>query len=374
MRKAFHRTSSTEPYFPIPYHAVDTDQQPSFALGLMGGGSWGAFTAGVLHVLVPVLETIGRIKTISGTSAGALNAVLLAGGINDSGANEGVRRVNDLWRRIQNGGALTADAHYFYDWMLPPKDRWPNLPQSAFSVMALAQVFNPLASTGTTHMISALVDKLTPDWKSVQSGRVSVHINTIREHIRTKHQEHIILTGKDITPHGVGASAALSELGFHQILDKADPIERLKELQYHYFDGGYIENPPLEPLRTADVTDLIVIKTHDHNQKDAPPQRGAKLYHEEIHTDVAGLALDDANRLNIHAIEIEMADGEIHGWNLNDTSKLNTSPQFITALHEAGQKAAHKWLAKNFGSLGNESSYRPHSSAVAKLVASGFNY
>jgi NTE family protein len=55
------------------------------ALALQGGGSHGAFTWGVLDRLLaePSLEIVG----ISGTSAGAMNAGLLADGLRRGGAS-----------------------------------------------------------------------------------------------------------------------------------------------------------------------------------------------------------------------------------------------------------------------------------------------
>ena len=53
-------------------------------LALQGGGSHGAFTWGVLDRLLE--EPWLRIDGISGTSAGAMNAVVLAGGFTAGGA------------------------------------------------------------------------------------------------------------------------------------------------------------------------------------------------------------------------------------------------------------------------------------------------
>src|SRR5436190_21987102 len=74
------------------------------SLALQGGGAHGAYTWGVLDQL---LED-GRIAIdgISGTSAGAVNAVMLADGLAQGGPDEAQRRLADFWRAASFGGNL----------------------------------------------------------------------------------------------------------------------------------------------------------------------------------------------------------------------------------------------------------------------------
>ena len=73
-------------------------------LALQGGGAHGAFTWGVLDHL---LED-GRleIEGITGASAGAINAVLLADGLARGGREEARKRLADFWRAASLGGGL----------------------------------------------------------------------------------------------------------------------------------------------------------------------------------------------------------------------------------------------------------------------------
>src|SRR5437899_3409761 len=73
-------------------------------LALQGGGSHGAFTWGVLDQL---LED-GRLsfEGISGTSAGAVNAVMLADGLARGGPEEARKRLAQFWRAASIGGQL----------------------------------------------------------------------------------------------------------------------------------------------------------------------------------------------------------------------------------------------------------------------------
>src|SRR5438105_2002324 len=73
-------------------------------LALQGGGAHGAFTWGVLdHLLEDGRFTISGI---SGTSAGAMNAVMLADGLARGGPEEARKRLADFWRAASLDGKL----------------------------------------------------------------------------------------------------------------------------------------------------------------------------------------------------------------------------------------------------------------------------
>jgi NTE family protein len=73
-------------------------ERRKIALALQGGGAHGAFTWGVLDHLLqePELDIIG----VTGTSAGAMNAVVLADGLLRGGAEEARRRLRMFWESV----------------------------------------------------------------------------------------------------------------------------------------------------------------------------------------------------------------------------------------------------------------------------------
>src|SRR6202165_6219188 len=73
-------------------------------LGLQGGASHGAFTWGVLDRLLE--EPWIRIEAISGTSAGAMNAAVLADGWSEGGADGARAALDAYWRRVSRAGAF----------------------------------------------------------------------------------------------------------------------------------------------------------------------------------------------------------------------------------------------------------------------------
>src|ERR1700756_2887388 len=73
-------------------------------LALQGGGAHGAFTWGVLDSLLaaPRIE----IEGISGASAGAINAIVLADGLRRGGPPVARERLAEIWRAVSSNGAL----------------------------------------------------------------------------------------------------------------------------------------------------------------------------------------------------------------------------------------------------------------------------
>src|SRR5258706_11069483 len=67
-------------------------------LALQGGGSHGAFTWGVLDRLLEESRIV--IDGISGASAGAMNAVVYADGLLDSGVDGAKTALHDFWKAV----------------------------------------------------------------------------------------------------------------------------------------------------------------------------------------------------------------------------------------------------------------------------------
>src|SRR5262245_28208669 len=82
-------------------------------LALQGGGSHGAFTWGVLDRLLE--EPWLQIAGISGTSAGAMNAAVLADGWTEGG-REGARAALDAyWKRVSRAAVFSPLQRTPYD-------------------------------------------------------------------------------------------------------------------------------------------------------------------------------------------------------------------------------------------------------------------
>ncbi|HEX5464740.1 MAG TPA: patatin-like phospholipase family protein [Burkholderiales bacterium] len=89
---------------------MDTAAAPKPALVLTGGGARAAYQVGVLRALAEFLPPHVRapFSIIGGTSAGAVNAAVLAE--HGSDFREGVRRLLAYWRQFHAGQVYRADA------------------------------------------------------------------------------------------------------------------------------------------------------------------------------------------------------------------------------------------------------------------------
>jgi NTE family protein len=74
-------------------------------LALQGGGSHGAFTWGVLDRLLQ--ESRFQIEAISGTSAGAMNAAVLADGFTAGGAEGARTALENFWRKVSKAAEMS---------------------------------------------------------------------------------------------------------------------------------------------------------------------------------------------------------------------------------------------------------------------------
>ena len=74
------------------------------SLALQGGGSFGAFTWGVLDRLLE--EPSVALDAISGASAGAVNAALLTAGLIEGGRTEAKARLERFWKRMSEAAAF----------------------------------------------------------------------------------------------------------------------------------------------------------------------------------------------------------------------------------------------------------------------------
>ncbi len=170
-------------------------------LALQGGGSHGAFTWRVLDRLLE--EPWLRIAAISGTSAGAMNAAVLADGWVDGGA-EGARLALDrYWQRVAHAAAFSPLRRSPFD-RLP--GRWSLDASPAYVAMDLAsRLFSPydLNPSGFNPLRRVLADSI--DFERLSRSPIRLFVTATS--VRTR-RGRIVRTG-EITPDVLLASACL---------------------------------------------------------------------------------------------------------------------------------------------------------------------
>lgn len=301
-------------------------------IALQGGGSYGSYARGVLTTLFndPAFNDPGlRVKAISGTSAGAVNAALLAAGLNEGGPQDAITRLNNFWEGNKAGGVHRL-MHQF-------NMHYPNLPpQSVHMMDALPDGYVP-------DQIRQAVNRQIPDWSKLQTGPARLFINAVAEDPQTKERSHVVFSGKTLSADSVAASAGLEILGGHVI----DGVK--------HFDGAYWRNPCTEDLEKAKITDLLIITLqkkpggplrpmHQDESRAQHKQPGHELIDGEFFNHIAWLRAARPD-LRVHVIRMPVKAE----W--NNTSKLNNDPRWIDELNAMGVRDGQKWLKANAGWL-----------------------
>ncbi|MGE0420906.1 MAG: patatin-like phospholipase family protein [Reyranellaceae bacterium] len=325
-------------------------------LALQGGGSHGAFTWGVLDRL---LED-GRLEFegISGTSAGAMNAAVLAQGLHEGGREAARQGLAAFWEEI---GTYAP----FSPVRTTPLDRlagnW-NLDRSpGAAIIEMAQRLAPPALRNPLRLNSlatVLRNQLRTD--AVQACK---HVKLFVAATNVETGESRIFRNAEINHDALLASACLPSL-FEAVMIDGQP----------YWDGGYMGNPAIWPfIYECESHDVVLVQINPLIRTGVPKtlaeidnrlneitfngaligeMRAIAFAQKLIEDDGAsGPAIDRLKRMLIHIIADEAAMLP-----LGAVSKFNVEPQFLRFLHDAGRDAAERWLTATFDDLGNKSS------------------
>jgi NTE family protein len=137
----------------------------------------------------------------------------------------------------------------------------------------------------------------------------------------------------------------------------------------HYWDGGFIGNPPLFPvIYGCDALDVILVHVTPTVRQEIPTTPRAIVsrmqeisFNSSLMREMRAVAfvnkliddgkMSDGKKMLIHVIEAEDMIGE-----LPESSKMNGEWHFLSHLHAVGRKRADDWLRGNFDRLGVESS------------------
>ncbi len=324
----------------------------SISLALQGGGSHGAFTWGVLETFLR--DERLKIEGISGTSAGAMNAAVLADGITRDGREGALAALERFWRSIAKMGRFgpftrsPMDA-LFSQWNLEHTPGYALF--DTVSRYLSPYQFNPLNFNPLMDLLEREVDfervrqcdkiKLFIAATSVNSGRIRVFHN------------------EELSAKAVMASACLPHL--------FQAIEIDGEC---YWDGGYMGNPAIFPLiYDCKCRDVIIVQVNAIARDTTPTTSpeildrlneitfNSTLLRELRAIDFVSKLLDrheldesKYKRMLIH--RVDAAEEMLH---LNVSSKVNAEWQFIDYLRRLGNAQAEAWLAENFDALGERS-------------------
>lgn len=325
-------------------------------IALQGGGAHGAFTWGVLDRLLeePDLEIAG----ISGTSAGAMNAVALAQGLCEGSAERARELLSDYWLAISDAARYSPIQRTVLDrlWGRWSLEYSPSFILSQhFSRSFSPYQYNPMDINPLKDIVEDIFDfdlinrsetpRLFLSATNVRTGRPKV------------------FRQPDLSAEAVMASACLP------FMFQAVEIDGEA-----YWDGGYMGNPPLFPLiDETNARDVILIQINPFYREEVPKTayeienrlneitfngslikelRSIGFLYELIqHEGLEREAYRDA-RLHMIGAEAEMRD-------LSVSSKLNAERQFLHHLHKLGRATAETWIDQHWEDVGKRTTWSP---------------
>ncbi len=336
--------------------AKTSSQTKTINLALQGGGAHGAFAWGAIDYL---LED-GRIDVegISATSAGAMNAAVLAQGMLNGDKDEARALLTHFWKTISDVGNRVSPFKAIPGMSLFTGKKF-SLDDSPLFQMSefMTRMFSPYQLNPFNYNPLKKVLEDLIDFEAIRKHS-KMKLNICATNVETCKVR--IFETKELSADAVLASACLPFL-FQSV-----------EIDGEYFwDGGYIGNPAIFPLiYQCDSLDVVIVHINPIIRKGVPKSAAeiinrlnevsfnSSLMREMRAIAFVGKLIDDGKvkkgdmkNMLIHSIRADetMAEHSV-------SSKLNTDWNFLTHLRDEGREVAKVWLEENFNKIGKESS------------------
>ncbi len=328
-----------------------TDREPLLVdLALQGGGSHGAFTWGALDRLLD--EEWLEIEGISGTSAGAMNATVLASGYAQGGRTGAQEALTAFWQRVAWSATLSPLQRTPVDRMLGV---WTLDHSPAYITMdLLSRMFSPyeLAPWASNPLAGVLAESV--DFAATSAGPVKLFITATNVHTGRGR----VFRNDELSPDVLMASACLPTM-FQAVEIDGEP----------YWDGGYAGNPTMTPLmRECDSDDTIIVPINPITRP-GTPRSAREIMNRLNEVSFNATLLKELKMIALlrQAGDHRTAEGAHWARNrvhyvkndvmvdLGSSSKLNAEWDFLTMLRDEGRKAADTFLTDHGDDLGKRS-------------------
>jgi NTE family protein len=299
------------------------------SLALQGGGSFGAFTWGVLDRLLDEREL--HFDTISGASAGAVNAVLLASGLAEGGQDVAKEKLAHFWKRMSEAAAFMSLAN---------AANIPGMAPAGLGMLTRAlspYQFNPFDLNPLRKALAADVD--------FARLRREAPVHLMIAATRISDGKLRIFRNDDISLEAVLASACLPQV--HRAVEIDDEL---------YWDGGYVANPPLVRLVHESETPNILVVQITPVRIDHPPTTSGEIakrvdqitFNSSLNSDLdtLELAAEVGAGPKIKNLRINRIAADELVENLAEQSAADLDWPFLVRLRDSGRLAAENWLGK----------------------------
>lgn len=319
-------------------------------LALQGGGAHGAFTWGVLDRLLE--ESWLRIEAISGTSAGAMNAAVLADGWTDGGATGARAALDAYWERVATAAAFSPLQRTPLDRLL---GRWTLDTSPAFIAFDLmSRLVSPydLNPRGFNPLTAILDESI--DFKRLSRSPIKLFVTATNVHTGRGR----IFRNAELTPDVLLASACLPTM-FQAVEIDGEP----------YWDGGFAGNPTITPLvRESTAQDTILVQVNPR-ERPGTPRSATEILNRLNEVSFNAALMKELRMIALMRHIVDPGAGEGARWaamrthrimtemmsELGYSSKLNGERAFLYMLRAEGRRATSAFLDAHASDLGQRS-------------------
>ena len=323
-------------------------------LALQGGGAHGAFTWGVLDRLLE--DDRLEIEGIVGTSAGAVNAAILAYGLETGGHKKARELLGRFWEFNSNFNQCSPFQPTICDKILGSRGSLEFSPYwqtfATFSRMFSPYQWNP----NQTNMFKDIIEELIDFPRLREAHHIKLFIcatNVLTGRLK-------VFENQEMTPEMILASACLPSL-----------YQAAEINGEYYWDGGYMGNPPIFPvIYNTDCQDVLIVQIMPINIREIPQSANAifdrintlsfnsSLMREmrAIHFVTSLIEKGELDSTKYKHTHIHTIDAEEEMSQLAPSSKMNMDMEFLKYLFDTGKEKAEEFLKNHYDAIGKKSS------------------
>jgi NTE family protein len=316
-------------------------------LALQGGGAHGAFTWGVLDRLL--VERGLEIEGISGTSAGAMNAVVLADGYAAGGSDGARAALRGFWERISRAALFSPLRRSALDMVL---GRWTMDTSPGFLALDLmARLVSPYdVNPWGLNPLREIIDDCV-DFRRVAQAPIKLFVTATNVHTGRGR----VFRNAELTSDVLLASGCLPSL-FQAVEIEGEP----------YWDGGFAGNPTITPLvRECNSSDTLLVQVNPVERSETP-RTAREIINRVNEVSFNATLLKELRMIALLRQVADAGNSEGRQWarmrihriasglmtDLGYSSKLNAEWEFLCLLRDEGRTCADRFLADHRRDLG----------------------
>ena len=319
-------------------------------LALQGGGSHGAFTWGVLDRLLD--EERLTFEGITATSAGAVNAVVLADGLAAGGRKEAQKALRLYWQKVSALASRGVFRPSPFDKANPDfgLEHSPGyLFMESMTYYASPYQMNPFNYNPLRDLLAEAVN-----FERVRRQQL-VKLFICATNVQTAKVK--IFETKELDVSHVLASTCLPLM-----------MQAVEVDGEYYWDGSFAGNPAIFPLIfECKAPDIIMVHITPAGRPGVPttsPSIMNRMQEISFNTSLIremrtltflSEQIDDGKMTGIRRMMVHLIEAEDLIRILSWSSRLNGDWDFLMHLHDKGRQRANKWLAENFDHIGVQS-------------------